>query len=49
MLHPEKRDYGHQGVISPTFYEQFLLKNITKVQKDMGDLTVFLQFWGLCM
>jgi len=31
------------------FYEQFLLKQIPKAQKDTDDLTVFLRFWDLCV
>ncbi len=33
--------------ISPMFYEQLLHMQITKAQKDTGDVTVFLRFWNL--
>ncbi len=35
------------GSISPKFYNQLLLQQIPKVQKDTSDLTVFLSFWDL--
>ncbi len=37
----------HQGLISPTFYEQVLRKKIPKVQKDSKDISVFLPFLDL--
>jgi len=35
------------GSISPTFYEHLLQKQISKVQKDIYDLTVFFYIFGI--
>jgi len=43
----EKGDWDQGlGSISPTFYEQLLLEQITKALKDTNDLTVFFLHFG---
>jgi len=35
---------GHQGLISPTFYQQILCAQIPKAQKDTDALSAFCAF-----
>jgi hypothetical protein len=41
------QNHFNVGSISPMIYEQLLRGKIPKVQKDIDDLTVFLQFLDL--